>query len=93
MSKEVDMPPLKFVPLYTKSKGRPCRYDFSPFKNAGYMALVIECVPTENLYNSIKSSFSRWRKRNNIPSGFVFDIYEDNITIWRRLPRENIITP
>jgi hypothetical protein len=84
------MPPLKNIPLYTKPKGRPCRYDFSPFKSASHMAIVIDCVPTENIYNSIKSSFSRWRKRNNISSGFVFDIYEDNITIWRRLPRESI---
>jgi hypothetical protein len=87
---------LKEVGLYTKPKGRPCLYDFSPFKNAKTTVVVIQCWPTEEIYNSIKSSFWRWRKQHNIPAGFVFDISEEGITIWRRLPKEkpnNIITP
>lgn len=83
---------LKDVPLYTKRKGRPCTYDFSVFKNAKQNVLVIPCTPTEEIYNSIKSSFARWRKKNGVPAGFVFDIYSDKIAIWRRLPREKLNT-
>lgn len=82
------MCPLKKVDLYTKGKGRPCLYDFTPFKNAKQSVVVIKCTPTEEVYNSIKSSFARWRKQNGVAPGFVFDIYEDRITIWRRLIRE-----
>jgi len=51
--------------------------------------IVIECIPSQQVYNTIKSSFARWRKRNNIPTGFVFDVHENNITIWRRSKKEN----
>lgn len=63
-------------------------YDFSPFLNAKQSVVVIACFPSQSVYNSIKSSFARWRKKNNISTGFVFDIHEDGITIWRRLVRE-----
>jgi hypothetical protein len=80
---------LKEVPLF-KGKGRPSVYDFTPFRDSGVSLVVIKCTPTQDVYNSIKSSFSRWRRRNNIPTGFVFDVYEDNITIWRRKKESTI---
>jgi hypothetical protein len=75
---------LKAVELYTKTKGRPCLYDFSPFLNKKQAVVIIQCSPTEDIYNSIKSTFARWRKRHGIPAGFVFNIYDEYIVIWRR---------
>ena len=76
---------LKTVDLYTKSKGRPCLYNFSAFKNNKQSFIIIHCVPSEDIYNSIKSSFARWRKKNKVAPGFTFEIYEEHIVIWRRL--------
>ena len=86
------MAPLRKVDLYSGRKGRPCLYDFSPFKNAKTTVIFIHCWPTEDVYNSIKSSFCRWRKKNNIAAGFVFDITDEGVTIWRRIQREKHAT-
>jgi hypothetical protein len=72
------------IPLYKQKKGRPVSYDFTPFKKAGEKRIVIHCVPSVQIYNSIKSTFARWRKENGILPGFTFDIHETSIVIWRR---------
>lgn len=79
------MSSLKEVALFPKKRGRPGCYNFSPFKNKNNQSIVIDCSPSLAVYNSIKSSFSRWRKKHNIDSGFVFQIEEHRIVIWRRV--------
>jgi len=76
--------PLKHVELYGR-KGRPCLYDFNSFLNPKTSCIVINCEPTQKIYNSIKSSFARWRKQNGMKPGFVFDIYETHVIIWKRI--------
>jgi hypothetical protein len=66
------------------SKGRPKFYDFSTFLHSNTTHIRIPCTPTVGIYNSIKSSFYRWRKNNGVEKGFVFDIYPNEIVIWRR---------
>jgi len=77
------MSSLKEVPVFS-SKGRPKMYVFADFLSGNTTHIRIPCKPTMSVYNSVKSSFQRWRKENNIEKGFVFDIYPTEIVIWRR---------
>ena len=77
------MSSLKEVPVFV-SKGRPKMYVFTDFLSSNTTHIRIPCKPTLSIYNSIKSSFQRWRKAHNIERGFVFDIYPNEIVIWRR---------
>lgn len=77
------MSSLKEVPVFAV-KGRPKTYNFDGFLQGNNTYVRIPCKPTLSIYNSIKSSFHRWRKAHNIEKGFVFDIYSNEIVIWRR---------
>ena len=77
------MSSLKEVPVFL-SKGRPKMYVFTGFLSSNTTHIRIPCNPDTSIYNSIKSSFHRWRKSNNIEKGFVFDVYPNEIVIWRR---------
>jgi len=76
--------PLKQIDL-KRGKGRPIVYNFAPFLSLKINCIVINCNPTQEVYNSIKSSFSRWRKKNNVKPGFVFDVHQTHVIIWRRV--------
>ena len=78
------MSSLKEIPVFLP-KGRPKMYVFSDFLLSNTTHIRIPCKPTIGIYNSVKSSFHRWRKANNIEKGFVFDVYPNEIVIWRRL--------
>jgi len=74
---------LKEVPVF-QPKGRPKTYKFDAFLVNSTTHVRIPCKPTLGIYNSIKSTFYRWRKNNGVTKGFVFDIYPNEIVIWRR---------
>jgi len=73
---------LKNEPLF-KKKGRPKTYDFDAFLSNG-MHVRIQCQTDVRIYHTVKSSFHRWRKKHQIEGRFVFDIYPNEIVIWRR---------
>lgn len=73
------------VPLFdeAKKRGRPIKYDFSPFKKASTKYLLIGNAKWEN-YSSLRSTFARWRKIEGIEGRFRYDFVDNGIAIWRQ---------
>lgn len=79
------------VPLFpiTKQIGRPFKYDFTPFKKTNTKYVVFLGL-TEKNYDSLRSTFARWRRREGIEGRFEYDIlpsmdgWPPCITIWRQ---------
>lgn len=73
------------VPLFEekKERGRPIKYDFSPFKRQSVGHLVIPNVGLDE-YDSLRSTFARWRRMEGIKGRFRYDFLDDSIAIWRQ---------
>jgi len=75
-----------------KTRGRPIKYDFTAFKKTNTKFLVFEGVGLKE-YDSIRSTFARWRRRHGIEGRFEYDIVPETdmfpsyIAIWRQKPR------
>jgi hypothetical protein len=80
----------KDVPLFTEKKnlGRPVKYDFSAFKNPSVKYIVFSGLTIKN-YDSIRSTFCRWRRIENVIGRFEYDFLDETekeecaIAIWR----------
>lgn len=78
------------VPLFEEKKnpGRPVKYDFSGFKNPSVKYIVFSGLSIKN-YDSIRSSFCRWRRLQNVFGRFEYDFLDATdkepsaIAIWR----------
>jgi hypothetical protein len=72
------------VPLFEekRQRGRPIKYDFSPFKKESTKYLVIPNVGLEE-YDSLRSTFARWRRIEGIEGRFNYDFLKTDIAIWR----------
>jgi hypothetical protein len=73
------------VPLFDEKKhrGRPIKYDFSPFKKQSTSHLIIEGVG-EKEYDSLRSTFARWRRMKGVLGRFRYDFLDNGIAIWRQ---------
>lgn len=64
------------------------KYDYSPFLSASTQYVVFENFDEKN-YDSIRSTLTRWKKKNNIESKFEYDFFPENedqpkrVAIWR----------
>lgn len=84
----------KEIPLFKEKRrrGRPIQYDFSLFKKASTKFLVFEGIGLKE-YDSIRSTFARWRRRHGVEGRFEYDIvpatdmFPPYIAIWRQKPR------
>jgi hypothetical protein len=71
-----------------KNKGRPWKYDFTPFINRKTEYVLIENADMDD-YDSIRSTFCRWRKINQVSGRYEYDFVpqiEDSpkaLIIWR----------
>jgi hypothetical protein len=87
--KETEMKKIE-VPLFpaTPRRGRPIKYDFTPFLRRTVEFVVFAGVPWSD-YESFKNAFYTWRKENNVKGRYEYDYrepFEDTpscITIWR----------
>lgn len=72
------------VPLFEKKKarGRPIKYDFSAFKKQSTSHLIIENIGMEH-YDSLRSTFARWRRMKGVVGRFRYDFLNNGIAIWR----------
>jgi hypothetical protein len=74
------------VPLFKKDakRGRPIKYDFSPFKRQSVKHIVFQGVSAE-LYSSLRSTFARWRRIEGVEGRFRYDFLDDDsVAIWRQ---------
>jgi hypothetical protein len=73
------------VPLFDKKKqrGRPIKYDFSAFKKQSTSHLVLQGIGQKE-YDSLRSTFARWRRMENIKGRFHYDFIDNGIAIWRK---------
>jgi hypothetical protein len=73
------------VPLFEekRQRGRPIKYDFSPFKRQSTSHLVIENISKEH-YDSLRSTFARWRRMKGVLGRFRYDFLDNGIAIWRQ---------
>jgi hypothetical protein len=72
-----------------RQRGRPQRYDFTPFTNPKTEYVLIENVDMEE-YDSIRSTFCRWRRINGIEGRYEYDFlppkppnHPKSLIIWR----------
>ena len=80
----------KEVPLFRKvtKRGRSVKYDYSPFLIASTEYILLENFDESN-YDSIRSTLTRWKKKNNVESKFQYDFFPENeeqpkrVAIWR----------
>ena len=78
------------VPLFKERKqmGRPIKYDFSDFKKSHIKYIVFPHLSTRH-YDSIRSTFCRWRKLEGVGGRFEYDFLDGTdkepcaIVIWR----------
>lgn len=72
------------IPLFEKKKqrGRPIKYDFSPFKRQSTSHLIIQGIGAKE-YDSLRSTFARWRRMEKIVGRFRYDFLDTGIAIWR----------
>ena len=78
------------VPLFAISKkmGRTVKYDFTPFKKQGVRFISFPHL-TFSAYETLKSSFARWRRIQGVEGRFEYDILEATerqpcaIVIWK----------
>lgn len=79
------------VPLYEKQdkRGRPLKYNYAGFLNPSTTFVVIEGFGIEH-YNSIRSTFTRWKRLNGVNGSYRFDFYRESAigpkrwVIWRK---------
>jgi hypothetical protein len=80
----------KDVPLFTHKKriGRPIKYDFTPFTKESTDYVIFNHLTLKN-YDSLRSTFARWRRREKVEGRFEYDILDSTekdpcgIAIWR----------
>lgn len=80
----------KDVPLFKEKKrlGRPVKYDFSGFAKENVKYIVFSGLTTKH-YDSIRSTFCRWRRMEGIGGRFEYDFLDATekepcaIVIWR----------
>jgi hypothetical protein len=78
------------IPLYDdkKKKGRPVRWDYSPFLKMGTQYVVLKNADESN-YSSIRSTLTRWKKINNVYGKFEYDFNPEKegfpkcVIVWR----------
>lgn len=78
------------VPLFKEPKrmGRPIKYDFSDFKKPHIKYVVFKGLSTKN-YDSLRSTFCRWRRIEGVSGRFEYDFLDATetqpcaIVIWR----------
>jgi len=82
--KKIEVPLFPSVP----KRGRPVKYDFTPFLRKTVEFVVYPAVPWSE-YVSFKNAFYKWRKENGVKGRYEYD-YKDAqddtpscITIWR----------
>lgn len=69
-------------------RGRSVKYDYSPFLIPSTEYILLENFDESN-YDSIRSTLTRWKKKNNIESKFQYDFFPENeeqpkrVAIWR----------
>ena len=81
----------KDVPLFTHKKriGRPIKYDFTPFTKESTDYVIFNHLTLKN-YDSLRSTFARWRRRKGVEGRFEYDVLEakgehpEAIVIWRQ---------
>lgn len=73
------------VPLFEKKgrKGRPIKYDFSSFRKQSTSYLLLQGIGQKE-YDSLRSTFARWRRIQNIQGRFRYDFLDNGIAIWRQ---------
>jgi hypothetical protein len=73
------------VPLFVekRQRGRPIKYNFTPFKKKATSHLIIEGIGMKE-YESLRSTFARWRRMEEIPGRFRYDFLDNGIAIWRQ---------
>ncbi len=78
------------VPLFKEHKrmGRPIKYDFTPFFKKSTKYIVFPNLTLKN-YDSLRSTFARWRRREGVEGRFEYDILDATekdpcgIAVWR----------
>jgi hypothetical protein len=82
----------KDVPLFEKKKkmGRPIKYDFTPFFHITVRYITFSGLSMRH-YDTLRSCFARWRRRNGVEGRFEYDILEAtgtspcSIVVWRNV--------